>query len=642
MDLTIEYGFDVTTTTGARQWARIANPRPRKIASAGQYVGICRRMDPTLSTVDGHLIAVGFNHVPPSEWVHGRRTDEESPRRLSDFVTYWNETQMRPTTVGSSHNADPETAFAFFTARIPAALAKRLPDSDWPSAIERNGLPSVSRVAALAALAKKLHKASIPRLSHRRIRDLLRFDGATLRAAFPDFVTLRIDWARLREIDAYVRTNREELRSRKIKASDWHEESVRLALLINIPVSQDMTDLIKAWHSSIRQDSEQEYLLDMRFAPCPDRWLEALSTGVRVTRATVDAVVQDRRAACEDWPLGIPEVVLGERHFSSYVAVIAANGAKVHCHAPSIILADKGATVHAHPDSLVVSRGAVVYGGTLIPERGSFTAEQRIAIAKFVKDQFYCTELERAVLRDRLICDSYPELDKPRQAKIVLGASPVDLSDGVLSRREAHEWCMEGAPPVIPWLLRDTPSLEGKYARSAKIARWLADVHDRGAWGQLTKRRTFHGPAGASITRTFMSILDEIQDADLVEEQATKVEVAFARAAERQARIHEARNKDSGMVLCRANWIPPRGVRILSTPRDLYTEGQEMSHCVGSYGPAVLNGQSIILSISVNGHRSTAEISPDRKTVFQHLGPSNSEPHPDCVKVLQGVVRHEN
>jgi hypothetical protein len=125
-----EYGSDVTQSNGRRDYERATRPaRDRKIKSAAQYVGICRRLAPALgpvesptcewsrewptSAVDGRLIAAGWNHVAPRSWVDGE---------LARFLAYWTQAASRPETVGSDYNPSPDHAAAAYFAGIPAKI----------------------------------------------------------------------------------------------------------------------------------------------------------------------------------------------------------------------------------------------------------------------------------------------------------------------------------------------------------------------------------------------------------------------------------------------------------------------------------------------------------------------------------------
>jgi hypothetical protein len=175
------------------------------------------------------------------------------------------------------------------------------------------------------------------------------------------------------------------------------------------------------------------------------------------------------------------------------------------------------------------------------------------------------------------------------------------------------------------------------WVRSVTIARWLRAVHARGAWTQLTRERDIHGPAGQHVRAALWSRVDEIQDVDLVEGASTTVLAAFERAAQRAARTLAALDPESDVELAPPPWRLPEGMRALTTPRQLATEGRDMGHCVAAYGPAVQAGQSVIIALSVAGQRSTAELSRDGR-VYQHRGPKDGEPAPEHRQVLQAFV----
>lgn len=65
----------------------------------------------------------------------------------------------------------------------------------------------------------------------------------------------------------------------------------------------------------------------------------------------------------------------------------------------------------------------------------------------------------------------------------------------------------------------------------------------------------------------------------------------------------------------------------------------EMSHCVGSYVGAVRDQRSLIVSIEVQGQKSTAELRLPDLTLLQHRGPKNSDPEPLCQKVMKRFLR---
>jgi len=104
----MEYGID-DSVPSAIHWAHLSNPAPpRKIETKEEYLRACRRLCrrhglEELGGTDARLIAAGFRHVPPREWILGDRRDRREPRLLSDFIAWWDATQERPDTVGSPY-----------------------------------------------------------------------------------------------------------------------------------------------------------------------------------------------------------------------------------------------------------------------------------------------------------------------------------------------------------------------------------------------------------------------------------------------------------------------------------------------------------------------------------------------------------
>jgi len=233
----------------------------------------------------------------------------------------------------------------------------------------------------------------------------------------------------------------------------------------------------------------------------------------------------------------------------------------------------------------------------------------------------------------------YPVSDLAIAARLVLGESPASLSGGVLARQEAHRWLTD-APSLNPlaWLQSSLP--EGCPAlRSVAVVRWALDVARRGCWGQLTRERALHLPGGEEGVFRNIDRLDEIQDEDLGRGVATTVDSAFEAAAGRAGGAWLDRARGDHRVLAPAPaWrIYPRCSRWLLTSAQLVREGEELQHCVGTYGPAVERRQCSILALHVRGHRSTVELAPDGR-VLQHHGPQNASPHELCERVLARIL----
>lgn len=238
------------------------------------------------------------------------------------------------------------------------------------------------------------------------------------------------------------------------------------------------------------------------------------------------------------------------------------------------------------------------------------------------------------------LCPAYPAATLAQAARLCLGESPAQVSGGQLSRREAHEW-LSTAPELSPteWLARGLPA-ECHQLRSVAVVRWLYDVRRRGGWGQLERERTLHGPAGQTVKWRFVDRIDEIQDVDLSRGVRTGVEEAFESAAKRAGSSWIEQNRANHRVLASVpRWkLYRNSMRPLLTTAQLIREGEELHHCVGGYAAAVEQGQSVIISMSVIGHRSTVEMTPNGR-VLQHYGPRNEPPHPLCQRVLDKFLR---
>ena len=74
------------------------------------------------------------------------------------------------------------------------------------------------------------------------------------------------------------------------------------------------------------------------------------------------------------------------------------------------------------------------------------------------------------------LCPAYPNVTLAQAARLCRGESPVQVSGGQLSRREAHEW-LSTAPELPPteWLARGLPA-ECHQLRSAAVVRWLLSL----------------------------------------------------------------------------------------------------------------------------------------------------------------------
>lgn len=232
------------------------------------------------------------------------------------------------------------------------------------------------------------------------------------------------------------------------------------------------------------------------------------------------------------------------------------------------------------------------------------------------------------------LAPAYPRLPLTLARRLALGESPVQLADGQLTRREAHEWALAGAPEIGTWLAErlDVPT-----HRSVRVIRWLAHCRQTGRWDAIERDRIARIPGGETRRYSALSVLDEIQDDDIVI-GTDSVDAVLQRSAQRLGEAWLTAQMSDHRVLAPLPSFAknlPRGTRILRTPADLARESIEMSHCVGGYRDAVERGQCHILAIASRAGRSTVELSPTTLAVVQHRGPSNSVPPAKHEKLLR-------
>lgn len=544
--ISAEYGLaDLRVPGAAAQYEREVT-RSDKIETPEHYVGACRRLarrfpgaslqamqavfpdaDPAgleKGDADGRLIAVGFNHETPRQWVLGGG--------FWRFSRYYNQAVDRPDRVGSTYNADPEVVYAAFRAGVPARTVRA---GLWTS-------------------------ASLRPISARRRRRLERATRAAGRTS----------------AGMLGRQTQEPLRVTPAALSQLGRLSPELQRAL-IHVSGGLPDPLDVANELGGVDPLRPRDLRWDLLAPLARQVAADRTGrVRAAWATGKRFVALARAAGVGHP---PDCWSEKFHASSHE---------------------------------------------------SYTRWDEVV---------------------RWLTPSYPLVSVAQARRIVRGESPVELSEGMLSRAEAHQW-LSTLPHLSPleWLQRRLPA-EVPPLRDIHVVRWLLEVRRRSHWEQLTRVRRIQGPAGAVADVRFIDRLDEIMTEDLVSPAAiaarefvpdvrARVIDVFARAAARsgEAWMEKAR-RDHRILASPPPWsLYPRSMRFLVTPAALAAEGDQMEHCVGGYSPAVESGKSVVVALRVGAERSTAEFDP-RGRVLQHRGPRNSAPHPVLDRLLERFIR---
>lgn len=203
--LATDYGEDVYTACGTRRHLRAGAYRAP--LSVPRYVAECRGRRPDLGTpraegsVDGRLIAAGWSHVPPREWV-------APGGPLDRWLIYWRACAARPDVVGSSHNPDVRAAYRAHRAGVPAWVMRALPTAggrSWetrhpdgastyappPPHVPRRRVRRL-RDAARAAARTSMQHETTPRWSVRAL--------AALGRLTPELQRVAIDATRLPEM----------------------------------------------------------------------------------------------------------------------------------------------------------------------------------------------------------------------------------------------------------------------------------------------------------------------------------------------------------------------------------------------------------------------------------------------------------
>lgn len=234
-------------------------------------------------------------------------------------------------------------------------------------------------------------------------------------------------------------------------------------------------------------------------------------------------------------------------------------------------------------------------------------------------------------------------------AAIQLGARPVELAPQ-LTKKEAALWAYQTehkSPADWLWahLCEMYPDLAKSHSRHVEVMRWAARM-----MSSKTKKAAMYKPRvmfGEDLengddyeedgyedgreTQNAASVLqrlDEIRPNDLSESPSETLQKAINR---------QMKEKWDGPDELRPweEWMDrlPKGCRVLRTWPELFKEGLQMRHCVASYAEKIHDKTSVIVSIVVQGGRSTAEYRNGR--LVQHQSFARSEPPATCWEVAR-------
>lgn len=232
----------------------------------------------------------------------------------------------------------------------------------------------------------------------------------------------------------------------------------------------------------------------------------------------------------------------------------------------------------------------------------------------------------------KILSPIYPMESLVFAKRFASGETPVQLSGGILTKAEAHEWLLK--PPqnitmtkyLLDLYLPSEDALAAESWANENNIRWLiACFKDSDRKEALTKKRIIRDGAEEFET-SFLSRLDEITKEDLVYGVKTGVVTAFENAEIRQEN-ESLKGIDRDAVLREPFgwWKDSENAVALTTAGQLVKEGREMNHCVKSlqYINGVKDGEYIIVSVRVNGKRSTCQIT-SVGNIIQHQSRFNS------------------
>lgn len=153
------------------------------------------------------------------------------------------------------------------------------------------------------------------------------------------------------------------------------------------------------------------------------------------------------------------------------------------------------------------------------------------------------------------------------------------------------------------------------------LFQWLGKKFSNPA---MRKVHVVHGPAGRTVSFSYIEKLDELHNDDLVNGVNTKPDVAFERAARR---LEEKARLDMGenMKFNPAPFKAAKGIRQLMDSNSLKEEGRHMNNCVSGYAGACLRGATYVFHVAEKNAEATMEVTAEKR-MLQLYAANNSEP----------------
>lgn len=206
---------------------------------------------------------------------------------------------------------------------------------------------------------------------------------------------------------------------------------------------------------------------------------------------------------------------------------------------------------------------------------------------------------------------------------------------------EAHEWLASIAAnrkfggadwerwsvSFSAWFLRHCPDgIRGTSFRSPLVMRWAREK--RGWKGWKAPIPVGYGADGVMRTVDPSGLLDLVTEEHLTGGVKTSPEKVFRAIAEKTSKEELLAIAKRNAPLPVAPWGElPRGIRQLTSARELVEEGNALTHCVGGYEDICRNKGVFIFHVTSpsGGLGSTVEVGKNG-TVIQHRAKGNSTP----------------